>query len=394
MPQSRSVLYVGTLPPHPGGSAISCAQLLVEFVKAGHAVHALAPMTADAFRSGDPFAARHPEIGLTRFFLPYFESSVEIPAPEEYRKLEHDQIQEKLKILIGNGRPDVIFLGRESFAWHVPDIAQACSVPCILRTAGSATTMGILKGTYPEPLAQQLLQQYRKVDLIVTPAEHMAESLRQLDFKNIRSIPNAVDIRQFYPRPKNQALLRELGIREDAIVVAHAANLRPLKRPLDLVHSAEKALQKNSRLVYLIVGDGDLRSAVEKTCKAKNLDGKFRFVGWIDYDRMPDYINLADIVVMASEAEGLARVYLETQACGRLLLASNIPAAREVIAHGATGLLFRLGDTDDLTAKTLLAAGDANLRAEIGRKARQQAERRSLDRVAAEYIAAFEAVLQ
>jgi glycosyltransferase involved in cell wall biosynthesis len=56
---------------------------------------------------------------------------------------------------------------------------------------------------------------------------------------------------------------------------------------------------------------------------------------------MPDYINLADIVVMPSAAETQALVYLETQACARLLLASDIPGAREVIVDGETGLLFR-----------------------------------------------------
>jgi glycosyltransferase involved in cell wall biosynthesis len=388
-----SILYVGTLPPHPGGSAISCAQLLIGFARSGHTVRALAPITADALRPGDRFAARHPEIGVTRFLLPYFESSVENPAPDEYRKLEREQIEEKLEILIGDRRPDVIILGRESFAWHVPDIARARSIPCILRTAGSATTMGILNRTYPEALVQRLLQQYRKADLIVTPAKHMAESLRPLGFKNIRSIPNAVDVRQFHPKPKDRALLRQLAIREDEIVVAHAANLRPLKRPLDFVRSAEQALQKNSRLIYMVVGDGQLRAVLEETCTAKNIDGKFRFVGWVEYDRMPDYINLADIMVMPSEAEGLARVYLETQACGRLLLASDIAAAREVIEDGETGLLFRKGDSGDLAAKTLRAAGDPELRAEIGRKARQQAVHRSVDRVVAEYLAALESLV-
>ena len=67
---------------------------------------------------------------------------------------------------------------------------------------------------------------------------------------------------------------------------------------------------------------------------------RVRFAGWIDYARMPDYINLGDIVVMPSESEGLARVYLEAQACARVLVASDIPPAREVVTEGETGLLF------------------------------------------------------
>ena len=106
------------------------------------------------------------------------------------------------------------------------------------------------------------------------------------------------------------------------------ANLNQRKRPLDLVESAAEALRRNSKLVYVIVGDGPLRSAMETACKKRRVYENFRFVGWIDYEHVPNYINLADMVVLPSEGEGLARVYIETQACARLLIASDIPPAR------------------------------------------------------------------
>jgi L-malate glycosyltransferase len=78
--------------------------------------------------------------------------------------------------------------------------------------------------------------------------------------------------------------------------------------------------------------------------------------------RMPDYINLADGVLMPSEREGQSLVYLETQACGRVLIASDIPPAREIIVQGQTGLLFRLGDVADFAAKILMTARERRLR--------------------------------
>jgi glycosyltransferase involved in cell wall biosynthesis len=386
MTESRerlSIGYVGTLPPHPGGSAISGSQLVLEFARLGHKVWALAPITAEALRSGDRFAVSHPEIGVTRFRVPYFETSPDSPPPAEYRRLEHEQIQEGLPLLIR----------RESFAWHVPDIARARSVPCILRIAG-ATTAGILKHTYPEALARQLLEQFRKVDLIITPARHLTDSLRQLACNNIATIPNAVDLHQFSPKPKDGRLLRQLAIKDDDIIVVHASNLKPLKRPLDLVYSAEKALPRNPNLCYVIVGDGSCRHPMEDLCVRRRVSERFRFVGWTDYARVPEYINLADLVIMPSESEGLARMYLETQACARLLLASDIPAAREVIVDGETGLLFRTGDIGDLTTKTLTAAGDPELRAGIGRKAWQRVRTNALDHAVGAYVDALEAVVR
>jgi glycosyltransferase involved in cell wall biosynthesis len=251
-----------------------------------------------------------------------------------------------------------------------------------------------LNRDYPEDLAQRLLEQYRKARLIATPAKHMAERVRQLGISNIKVIPNAIDLHQFSPHPKNHALLRELAIEDDNIIVMHVSNLKALKRPMDIVHSAEKALRQNPKLVYVIVGDGPCREAMEKACVAKHVSRQFRFVGWVDYLDVPDYINLADIVVMPAEAETQARVYLETQACGRLLLASDIPGAREVIVDGETGLLFRKGDIDDLTAKTLLAAGAPELRTEIGRKARERVKAHSIDNAVAAYVATFRDILR
>lgn len=131
-------------------------------------------------------------------------------------------------------------------------------------------------------------------------------------------------------------------------------------------------------------------SDTKEACRREGIHENFRFVGWVEYDRIPDFINLADLVVMPSEAESQARVYLETQACARLLLASDIPAAREVVVDGATGLLFRKGDIDDLTAKTLLAAGDAGLRADIGRKGRDRVQAHSLDDALVAFVTVFE----
>src|SRR5262249_24578357 len=62
-----NIPYVGTFPPHPGGAAISCAQLLLGFVRCGHRVRALIPFTPAAAQDGDDWAARELQIEITRF---------------------------------------------------------------------------------------------------------------------------------------------------------------------------------------------------------------------------------------------------------------------------------------------------------------------------------------
>jgi hypothetical protein len=211
-----NILFVGTLPPRLGGSAIANSQLFIGCAALGHTVRTLAPITAEALQSGDAFAVSHPDIGVARYLVPSFENSPNLPASDSHRQLEGEQIREMLPALISHERPDLIIIGREAFAWYVPHLARTYSLPCLLMVRG-ATTIGILTGTYPEALARQLLEQYRKVDLVVTPAQYMAANLQQLGLNNIKVLPNAVDLQQFAPRLKNKALLRQLAIHDDEI---------------------------------------------------------------------------------------------------------------------------------------------------------------------------------
>ena len=212
---------------------------------------------------------------------------------------------------------------------------------------------------------------------VISPGRHLADLVREHGVDRVTVIPTAVDIEQFAPRPKDPALLQALEI-PDAVVVTHVSNLKPVKRPMDLVESASAAIRRDGRLVYLIVGDGPLRGPMESACRDAGIQHRFRFVGWVDHAEIPAYLNLADMVVMPSEWEALARAYVETQACGRALVASDIRAAREVIVDGETGVLFRPGDVADLTEKILALAGAPERRPRsAGRRARGSAPMRS-----------------
>ncbi|MFI5365317.1 MAG: glycosyltransferase family 4 protein [Candidatus Binatia bacterium] len=388
-----NILYAGTLPPHPGGSAIVGAQLLTRLAEWGHTIRALAPITAEALQAGDRFTAAHPALQVRRFVVPFFESAPNNAPPESYRTCEGRQVRDGLERLIAMERPDIIVIGRETFAFHVPDIAVQHGLPSVVLAHG-ATTTGMLMGTIPAAVAERLRAQCRRVQKIVLVAEHLAERYRHWGLSHCEVIQNGVDLAQFRPQPKDAALLRQLAIETDDVVVAHLSNMKDLKRPLDVVWSAMQALQQHPRLVYLIVGDGAFRGRMQEICRQERIDDRFRFVGWVEHEAVSDYINLADIVVMPSESEALALVYLETLACGRLLLASDIAAAREVIVDGENGWLFQKGDVDELAAKTVLAATHGDVRAAIGRRAREMITTHDLNTVAMAYARTFTEIVQ
>ena len=309
---------------------------------------------------------------VSRFAVSHYDITADIPATSAYRRGQRDAIRTLLPAMIAASPRTSCSSAARAFVVDVADIARAHAIPCLLRLPGSVIC-GLLRGTYSTGLARELLAAGRTRNGSSPPPAISPSGPARWDGRR-RLIPNAVDTERFAPRPKDPALLRQHGIPDTALVVAHLSNLKPIKQPLDVVASARAVLPQDPRLVYLIVGDGPARRPMEDACQQAGIQDRVRFTGWVDYPRVPDYINLADLVVMPSADEGLARVYLETQACGRVLLASDIPAAREVVVDGQTGLLFRAGDLADLTATTLRAAADAPLRAAIGRQARQHIE--------------------
>ncbi len=288
------------------------------------------------------------------------------------------------------GVPDVLLV-REGWLPFTNAVASRFGIPTIALVRGNPTA-AILSGSFPEGPGKAYLDELRRVDLIVTVAEHFLPGLAKLGMQNCRCIPNAVDLEKFSARERDEELVRRFGIAESDVVALHAAHVEPNKRPLDIVRSAPEVLRGNPDALYVIVGEGSVRTEMRGLAEELGVAGRFRFQDFVGYKQMPRYMSLADVVLMPSEREGLARVYLEAQAGGKTLIASDIPAAREVVRHGETGLLFRKGDVEDLAEKTLLAAADAELRAEIGRRARERVRQNGLAEAGAKYMAALQEV--
>lgn len=367
-----NVVYIGDCGPKPSGAPISCDQLTRELAGRGWRVRALTP----ELDGGDPdmpgFDLARPEIEAHHYPVPdYFVDPFD-PPPAEWEDATRAGVRDGLERMIAASRPDALLV-RELWLPYATDVATRHSLPVVALVRGNPTS-AILAGIFPPARTQMLLDVLRKVDAIVTVARHFLPGLHTLGFENVTCIHNAVDVKRFTPAPRDADLAARLQVRDSDVVVLHAAQIKPIKRPLDIVRSAPLALRRNGRLLYLIIGEGVSRHEMIELARASGVHERFRFEPFVDNSLMPRYMSLADLVVMPSEREGLSRVYLEAQACGKTLLVSDIAGAREVVSHNQTGLLFCRGDVSDLAEKTVAAADDPALRAEIGRRARRYVE--------------------
>lgn len=81
-----------------------------------------------------------------------------------------------------------------------------------------------------------------------------------------------------------------------------------------------------------------------------------RFAGGASDDRLLSALQDAAYYISASLSDGASASLMEAMACGLFPIVSDIPANREWIAHGRTGLMFEPGKPEALRACLELAA--------------------------------------
>lgn len=158
---------------------------------------------------------------------------------------------------------------------------------------------------------------------------------------------------------------RELGLRPDRPVIGMIAPLKPQKEPLDFVRMAGLVRQVHPEAQFLVVGDGDLRDAMEAEITRLGLANSFRLAGW--RRDIAEIMRCLTVFVLTSRWEGLPRVYLEALASGVPVVGTRVDGAAEVIRDGVNGHLVEPGDVRGLADRVLALLADPEGAARMGR---------------------------
>ncbi len=151
--------------------------------------------------------------------------------------------------------------------------------------------------------------------------------------KKVVVLHNGVDLTKFRPlEGKREEMRRKLGIPLDAIVVLTVRRL-VFKNGVDtLIDSANIAVKKNSRIVFLAVGKGPDSDSVKMRINQFGIEGNFKLAGFVSDEDLPFYYNVADLFVLPSKSgEGLPLVALEAMACALPVIATDVGGIGEVL---------------------------------------------------------------
>ena len=130
----------------------------------------------------------------------------------------------------------------------------------------------------------------------------------------------------------------------------------------------------------------------EATLRQWHAEGILEWLGPVT--DMPSLWARSHIAVLPSYREGLPKALLEAAACGRPMIATDVPGCREIVRADDTGLLVPARDAAALADAIARLAGDAALRRRLGARARAVAEAEfSEDVVVRETLALYRGLL-
>jgi len=233
---------------------------------------------------------------------------------------------------------------------------------------------------------------YRHADAIIAISGAVAIVLASdgIDRAKIAIVPDGTDVhRRIVPVSANT--LAALGVTQGAPLVVQVAQLVPHKDPVNFVRAIAAARERIPSLQALLVGEGELRTAVENTARALDLTAVLHVVGYRnDADAL---LAAADVVVLSSREEGLGSVLLDGLLLGKPIAATSAGGIPDVVQHGVTGLLAPIGDSAALGANIATLLSNRELATRLGAAAKARVIEFSVERMAERTLAVYERVL-
>lgn len=122
----------------------------------------------------------------------------------------------------------------------------------------------------------------------------------------------------------------------------------------EYLEAAKIIKEKYPDVIFNVIGMID-QPHYEKILKKYEEDGVIKYHGF-QTDMMP-FIEKCNCMINPSYTEGMSNVLLENAACGRPLIASNIPGCKEIIDNNINGYLFEVKKYQDLVEKIEIFLG-------------------------------------
>lgn len=186
--------------------------------------------------------------------------------------------------------------------------------------------------------------------------------------EKLRTVYNGITpIREFTEEERLSAR-EKFGIHPRQTVVGMVARLEPVKNHAMFLEAAKVAATICPEAIFMIVGDGSMREALEAKAREDGIADKVIFTGYIA--DVSEVMNVIDVHVLTSEREALSISLIEAMSIARPVVATDSGGPGEFVKNGVNGILVGANDTVNLTMGIVRLIQRPDIRKKLGEAGR------------------------
>jgi len=222
------------------------------------------------------------------------------------------------------------------------------------------------------------------LDGVITPSKgvgHELQSLFGAPHNRLMPIYNGIDLQEI----REQSNMFRVEKKDERWIVG-CGRLEAQKDFDTLIRAFHVWRLQHERVPtrLVLVGDGSQKEALEALCEELGIQGAVQFTGF--QSNPYPWIAAADVLVLPSRYEGFGLVLVEAMALAVPVVASDCPwGPSEIIEHGVSGLLFHVGDIDQLATQLEHVLLDAELANRLSKSGQARAEHFQHSRMTQDY---------
>jgi L-malate glycosyltransferase len=365
--------------PTFGGSGVLATELGKALADKGHIIHFISyqqPVRLDEF---NPNIFYH-EVSVPTYPLfdfPPYESALSSTMVD----VALNQNLDLLHVHYAIPHASAAFMAKQILKKHGKNI------PYITTLHGTDITLVGKDKTY-EPVVTFSMNES---DAITSVSQNLkAETLAHFKVeKEIHVITNFVDIKRF--QHSNKDHFKKMLAPNGEKILTHVSNFRKVKRVEDVIQIFAK-VHKQTPCKLLMIGDGPERPMAEQLCRDLQICDAIRFLG--KQEKLEEILSITDVFILPSEYESFGLAALEAMACRVPVVSSNTGGLAEINAHGITGFLANVGDTDTMAAHVMELLIDEKKLETFKQNAYDHACTFNIDQIIPQYEKLYESVLK
>ncbi|MGU3472548.1 glycosyltransferase family 4 protein [Paenibacillus sp. D51F] len=202
-------------------------------------------------------------------------------------------------------------------------------------------------------------------------------------------VPNGIDIRGFTDQLHGESDMRPASGKK---VIICPARFDVIKGHKYLIRALAKLRRERDDWVCWLVGSGGLEFNFRELVKLHGIEADVAFLG--TRRDVPALLRQSDIFVLPSLQDNHPYAVMEAQVAGKAVIVSDAGGMPEMVAHGETGLVFPVGNDEQLYQYLRTLLNDEQLRHHLSSQARHAGnERWSLDLMMSRMDAVYEMAL-